>query len=291
MSANAASVLIEGLTPIGAINFNRIYLVDNTSITVSSSAGTFNRVYIDGDQVAYKPITDWTEYSLNISAYLDGELHYLQLEGSIYAYGSCFFGNLAAIANSVKNVDGITYVLNDGTATVLGSTYTEIEEANILSTITTEEGGDYPVTSIYPYAFANLSKLRSVTIPNSVTSIGSDAFYNCSGLTEVIIPNSVTSIGSDAFYDCSGLKKSAYPNTINNPFPKGVSIEYNPDEASIEDGIIFGKNKASLLYASISLTSSYAIPETVTSIGSYAFENCSGLTEVIIPNSVTSIGS
>lgn len=169
------------------------------------------------------------------------------------------------------------------------------------------------VTSIGLGAFAGCSGLKSVIIPNSVTSIGASAFYKCSGLTEVtipnsvitisnyafrgcngltsvIIPNSVTIIGSEVFADCRSLIKSAYPNIFENPFPSGIGISYNPNSAIIEDGWVYGPGKTQIYFAPCSLRGSYRIPETVTSIGDYAFSSCKDLTEVSIPNSVTSIG-
>lgn len=60
------------------------------------------------------------------------------------------------------------------------------------------------ITKIRERAFYKISKLKSVTIPDSVTSIGNSAFSN-SGLTSIAIPDSVTSIGDDVFYNCTGL--------------------------------------------------------------------------------------
>ena len=140
--------------------------------------------------------------------------------------------------------------------------------------------GDAPqITSIDDCAFSGY-KGESITISDSVTSIGSSAFRGCSGLTSVTIPDGVTSIGESAFYGCSGLASMTIPFVGQNADGSGKT----------HFGYIFGAS-------SYSNNSNY-VPETLkeviitggTSIGRYAFDGCSGLTSVTIPDSVTSIG-
>ena len=121
------------------------------------------------------------------------------------------------------------------------------------------------------------SSIKKVVINNGVTSIGSGAFSYCSGLTSVTIPNSVTSIGSGAFSYCTGL------TSIN-------VAEDNLNYASI-DGVLYSKDKKTLIKCPEGKTGSITIPNSVTSIGKEAFSLCTGLTSVTIPNSVMSIGN
>jgi hypothetical protein len=134
------------------------------------------------------------------------------------------------------------------------------------------------ITSIGNSAFGYCSGLTSVDILNSVTSIGNSAFQGCSKLTSVDIPNSVMSIGKIAFYDCSGL--TSFAVAANNPSYSSV------------DGVLFDKSRNTLVqYPEGRAASSYVIPNSVRSIGEYAFSWCRGLTSVDIPNSVTSISN
>jgi len=131
------------------------------------------------------------------------------------------------------------------------------------------------VTSIGISAFGYCSNLTSVTIPGSVTTLEIAAFQNCYRLTSVSIPTSVTSIGWEAFWMCSGLTTI----TLDSQNPSYCSL----------GGVLFDKNRTTLVQWPPGVAGAYTIPSTVTSIGFMAFADCSNLTSVTIPSSVTAI--
>ena len=163
------------------------------------------------------------------------------------------------------------------------------------------EGKTYSVTSIGNAAFYKCSGLTSVTIPNSVTFIGKSAFSDCSGLTSVTIPNSVTYIGYWAFGYCSGLTSVTIPNSVTSIGEYAFHGCSGLTSVHITDIAAWCKIKFDIvpsnplyfahhLYLNGEEVKDLVIPNSVTSIGSYAFSGCSSLTSVTIPNSVTSIG-
>ena len=97
------------------------------------------------------------------------------------------------------------------------------------------------------------------TIPDQITYICGGAFYRCALLTHVVLPNSVTEIGSGAFLECDGLTQPVYNNTLFARLPSTYS-------------------------------GSYTIPDGILTVCASSFTYTTGLTELIMPNSVTSLG-
>ena len=164
-----------------------------------------------------------------------------------------------------------------------------------ISTVEIETG----VTTIGEWAFSYCSNLKSVTIPDSVTTIGEGAFY-FSSLTSVTIGNSVTTIRMKAFSECRSLTSVTIGNSVTTIGKSAFS--YCDSLANIEvasgnlnylseNGALFDKNKSILIqYPAGNQRTEYAIPNSVTTIGEYAFSYCSNLKSVTIPDSVTTIG-
>ena len=219
--------------------------------------------------------------------------------------GSAFYGctslTSVTIPDSVTSIGGsafyncksLTSVTIPGSVTSIG--WSAFYGCASLTSVTIPDS----VTSIGGSAFYGCTSLTSVTIPDSVTSIGGSAFYNCKSLTSVTIPGSVTSIGWSAFYGCASLTSVTIPDSVtsigNCAFASCTSLtgiwvaEGNSHYANDASGVLFNKDKTTLVQCPGAFAA-YTIPNSVTSIGEYAFSHCTSLTSVTIPNSVTSIG-
>ena len=119
---------------------------------------------------------------------------------------------------------------------------------------------DQLVTGIAPEVFKDKTEITSVELPYTLTTIGESAFEGCTGLTSLVVPHNVRFIGDNAFKDCSG-------------------VTY----------IYFAGNSSSSGFAPVSGVNSFNF--FGLSIGNSAFENCSSLKALDIPESVSYIGS
>ena len=117
----------------------------------------------------------------------------------------------------------------------------------------------------------------SYTIPAGITSLDNWTFEGCTNLTSIVIPASVIDIDYMAFGNCASLATI----TVDGANPSFSSL----------DGVLFNKDQSTLIrYPDGKTADSYTIPTSVTSIGQYAFRDCTSLTSLSIPDSVTSIG-
>ena len=252
--------------------------------------------YTVSDNGATIGINSWAKGDLVIPATING---YPVTSIGDLAFSGCSGLTSVTIPNSVTAIgnqafygcSGLTSVTIPNSVIYIGNS--AFSGCSGLTSVTIPNSVIYIGNS----AFSGCSGLTSVTIPNSVTSIGDYAFYNCSGLTSVNIPNSVTSIGYYAFYGCGDMTSVIIPNSVTSisdwafGYCSGLTSIVVEDDNPIYDSrnncnAIINTQTNELIVG----CKSTIIPNSVTSIGEWAFYGCSSMTSVTIPNSVTSIG-
>lgn len=158
-----------------------------------------------------------------------------------------------------------------------------------------------PFTAIGDRSFSGCTNLIRFNIPNGVTSIGIQAFGDCIKLTSITIPDSVISIAFGAFQGCTKLTSIMIPRSVTHLefFDIGdtfrdsgltnIEVDVLNPMYSSKEGVLFNKDRTTLIKYPHRRTGSYPIPDRVSTIGQAAFLGCQGLTSIVIPNTVNTI--
>ncbi len=192
----------------------------------------------------------------------------IEIPNSVTSIGKSTFRNCSGLTSIAVESGNEVYDSREGCNAIVETSTNTLIQGCLNTKIPAS------VTSVGESAFFGCSGLTSIDIPNSVAAIGEQAFAGCSGLTSIEIPSSVTSIGSGGFSGCHAL--------ISLVVGSG-----NPVYDSRENcNAIIETSTNSLVCGCVNAK----IPNSVTSIGDYAFFGCSGLTSIEFPDGLTAIG-
>ncbi len=255
VSADATNSTSGTYVPVAAPATNFTFVTNAGTITITGYIGLGGPVNIPA-AITGLPVTAIGQSAFSsVSTFTSVTIADSVTNIGQYAFSSCSSMTDVTISAGVSNIATGTF-------------------EDCFSLIEVTFRGD--VTNIDDYAFSSCDNLSVLTIPDTVVNIGQYAFFG-NALTNVMIPASVTSIGVAAFWFC-------------NQLPAILVDAGNPAYTSA-GGVLYNKNLTEVVeYPDGNLAASYAISNTVTSIGDSAFESCV-LSSITIPKSVTSIGN
>ena len=240
--------------------------------------------------------------------------------------GSYFASNLKSVkfGGGLKTIADYAFYENRALNTVnfTGVALTSIGDGSFYNTAITELDLSGADASIGTYAFYSCNSLETVKL-SGVKTIGQNAFYNCRKLTSVELSENLTTIESDAFQSCVALKNIDIPNKVTklngNTFGNCISLKNvsigsgctsisssaflnsnaiekitvaeDNKNYTVVDGVLYNKDMTTLVLYPKNRSGEFTVPDTVTTIAVYAFDESPNLTKVIIGKNVKTIGT
>ncbi len=255
----------------------------------------------DGVSCTITGIGKYTNTELVVPAIIDG---YIVMNIGEAAFFNCSHLTSVTIPDSVKSIGKSAF-----------------SSCTSLTSVTFNENSQ--LMSIGERAFSSCTSLMSITFPDNVTSINKYAFQNCANLINITFSESsqLTSIDQGAFGICTSLASITIPKNVSNiganPFSGCLNLmsitvaSDNTTYHSMENCLIETETKTLIIgcknsiiptdgtvtsigewaFYDCSTLMSIAIPDSVTTINEGAFSGCSGLRSITIPDSVTTINS
>lgn len=196
--------------------------------------------------------------------------------------------SLTTISSNAFWGTGLTSVVVPNSVTTMGPSIF-VDCINLASATLPING---TITAVPQGTFVNCTSLTSITIPSNYTVIGIDCF-TISGLQTVVLNEGLTIIRTQAFYGCRSLRGTlTIPNSVTTIQPRSFEKTGVVPSTSNEFNVIIGSSATNLqshcFYESYAKSFTF-IPGNLTTIGPGVFFGCIYLTNLSIPNSVTTI--
>ena len=236
----------------------------------------------------------------------------VDIDGVDYTLTESASGNTAIVSTENKKMQTKNVVIPK-VVTYGGESYTvttiarQAFEANTsIETLVIE--ADLGATGLKDYAFSQCSNLKQITLPSSLTVIPGRCFRQCTSLTEITLPSNLQELGSCAFWKCTGLISIDIPasvtvisdkvfeectalKTVKSAAPViGERMFWNCKavESAIFTNTVIIKEKAFHYFGVKNGNGVVVLPDTLTTVESYAFEYCFFNT-VVLPKSITTV--
>ncbi|MBO7134916.1 MAG: leucine-rich repeat protein, partial [Bacteroidales bacterium] len=276
-------------------------------LCANAMAYDFSAVCSTGQTLYYNITSNVEPYTVEVTRENTSYPYYNTYpEGNLEIPETVEYNGITYSITSIGN--GAFYACREITSLSIPNSITDIgqEAFRYCEGLTGELTIPNSVTNIYNNAFSDCENISSVIIGNGITIIYQGVFFGCTRMTYISISNSVTTIVRGAFNGCYGLTSVTIPNTVTSigesAFGGVRNIEYNGTATGspwgaltvngyIDGNLVYTDETRTNLTGCSTLTTDVEIPNSVTSIGDYAFYRCDSLSSITIPNSVTSIGN
>jgi len=261
-STNLTSVKFEGTITSANFSSNAFYELGDLRTKYLATGGGI------GTYTTTAPVSNSSVWTKQVGGDSDNVFT------SIDAMATWLAGKPANTAANAYNVKLNVNALNNVVGTS-GPIHQVLRDNNTKFVKLDLSGSTFTVIGESVGYFEGCTSLVGITISNGVITIEANVFGGCTNLANITIPASVTSIGH-AFYNCTSLAV--------------INIDSGNTAYSSDDGVLYNKDKTTLIQYPAGKAGAFTIPASVTSIGQAAFESCTNLTSVTIPSTVTSIG-
>lgn len=192
---------------------------------------------------------------------------------SILFFSLLISGTLLSVAGDVTSSspdDDYSYVIDAGHATITG--YSGPGGAIVIPS----ELGGYEVQAIGNRSFEECNTITSVAVLGNISVIGEYAFSACSELATIAISGNVTSIGIGAFLHCYSLA--------------AIDVDGSNTNYSSIEGLLYDKNATTLIQCPGGKSGVISLPDSVSFIGTRAFNTCPFVTSISLPMNISGVG-